>query len=167
MEIIYQLTEQDFIEAHKVHRDRSGIRKWSMRAFFGIFGLLTVVLLLGLAVKPSMQAAKNDTPFFVVVVVWLAILLWLPRWTMRRQFRKQPSAQGPITLTINSSGTRRRWSGGSSEVEWKNYIRFTEGKNQILLYTSPACFNIIPKRSIGEAELNNLREFLQQHVLVK
>jgi len=57
---------------------------------------------------------------------------------MRRQFLQQPGAHGPKTLTLNASGARWKWNGASSDIEWKNYIR----------YTSPACFDILPKRGI-------------------
>jgi hypothetical protein len=65
---------------------------------------------------------------------------------------------------LDASGAHWRWNGGSSDVEWKNYIRSVEGKNQILFYTSPACFNILPKRTIGAEQLGELRSLLNQKV---
>jgi hypothetical protein len=83
---------------------------------------------------------------------------------MKQQFRKQPGAQGPRTVTFDTDGVHWRWDGGSADVAWKNYIRWTEGNNQILFYTSPACFNIVPKRALDAAQLAELREMLKQNI---
>ncbi len=108
--------------------------------------------------------AKGLLPFFVLVVIWIGVLWVLPWWMMRRQFSGQPGAHGPRTLTLDATGAHWRWDGGSSDVEWKNYIRSVEGKNQILFYTSPACFNIVPKRAIAAGQLGELRSLLSQNI---
>ena len=149
MQISYELTEQDFSESYVAHRNRSALNKWARRIFIWTAGLFTAVVLFGFAVKPSVQAARALFPFLGLLIAWIAILWILPRRSMRRQFLKQPGAHGPRTLLLDSTGAHWRWNGGSSEVEWKNYIRSVEGKNQFLFYTSPACFNILPKRALA------------------
>ena len=72
----------------------------------------------------------------------------------------------PEDLTLDASGAHWRWNGGSSDVDWKNYIRWAEGRNQILFYTSPACFNILPKRAIAAEQLNEIRSLLNQNIQV-
>ena len=96
--------------------------------------------------------------------MWIVLLWVLPRWNMRRQFRKQPGAHGARTLLLDSAGTHWHWNGGSSDIEWKNYIRWVEGQNQILLYTSPACFNILPKRTLETQQLDEVRGLLTQNI---
>jgi hypothetical protein len=49
-------------------------------------------------------------------------------------------------VLLNENGMRWVWKGGDSNVSWDSYIRFLESKGHFLLYTSPACFNILPKR---------------------
>jgi hypothetical protein len=164
MEIRYELTERDFTEAYSVHRASKTWRKWAGRIFIWIAGLFTAVLLLGLLVKPSWEVAKGLLPFFAFVTLWIGVLWFLPRRSMRRQFLHQPGAHGPRTLTLDEEGVHWKWNGGSSDVEWKNYVRFVDGKNQILFYTSPACFNIVPKRALLPAELLDLRGLLEQHI---
>jgi hypothetical protein len=163
MQIAYELTQEDFTQAYSVHRNRSTLTRWFWRILFWIAGLFAAVIVFGFLLKPSVQAAKALLPFFGLVAMWIIILRVLPRWTMRRQFLKQPGAHGPRTVLLDASGAHWRWNGGSSDVEWKNYIRSVEGKNQILFYTSPACFNILPKRAIGTEELGELRSLLNQN----
>jgi hypothetical protein len=164
MQIAYELTQEDFTQSYSVHRNRSALSKWSRRIFVWIAGLSTAIIVLGFLVKPSVQAAKGLLPFFGLVAAWIAILFALPRWTMRRQFLKQPGAHGPRTVLLDASGAHWRWNGGSTDIEWKNYIRSVEGKNQILFYTSPACFNILPKRAIAAEQLGELRSLLSQNI---
>jgi len=160
----YELTQKDFTEAYTAHRNRSGLRKWARRLFFWIAGLFTAIIVFGFLVKPSVQAAKALLPFLGLLAVWIAILWILPRWAMRRQFLQQPGAHGPRTLTLDAAGAHWRWNGGAGDIEWKNYIRSVEGKNQILFYTSPACFNILPKRAVAEEQLRELRDLLKQNI---
>jgi hypothetical protein len=164
MEITYELTKQDFTEAYFAHRNRTAFSKWSRRVFIWILGLLATLVFVGFLIKPSVQAARNLAPFFALVPMWIAILWLLPRWSMGRQFTRQPGAHGPRTLMLDASGAHWRWDGGSSDVEWKNYIRSVEGKNQILFYTSPACFNILPKRGLAPEQLAAVRSLLQENI---
>ena len=88
-------------------------------------------------------------------------------WSARRQFLRQPGARGPRTVLFDDIGAHWRWNGGSSDVEWKNYVRSVEGKNHILLYTSPACFNIVPKRALGKEDLVSVLALLKQRILAE
>lgn len=166
MQISYELTQRDFTEAYTVHRNRKIWSKWTRRVFIWIAGLSTAVVLFGFLVKPSWEQAKALMPLFVLVPMWIAVLWLLPWWLMRRQFLQQPGAHGAKTLTLSETGAIWKWNGGSSDVEWKNYIRYTEGKNQILFYTSPACFNIVPKRAIAPEQLSELRDQLKKYIQV-
>ena len=164
MQIAYELTQKDFIEAYTAHRNRTALSKWSRKLFLWIASLSTAIVVFGFLVKPSVQAAKALLPFLGLVVAWIAILWILPRWTMRRQFLRQPGAHGQRTVLLDASGVHWRWNGGSSDIEWRNYIRSVEDKNQILFYTSPACFNILPKRVIAAEQLSELRSLLVQNI---
>jgi hypothetical protein len=166
MQISYELTEKDFSESYSAHRNRNALSKWARRIFVWVAGMCAAIVFLGLLVKPSAKAARDLLPFLGLVIAWIVILWILPRWTMKRQFLKQPGAHGPRTLLLDSAGAHWRWNGGSSDVEWKNYIRSVEGKNQILFYTSPACFNILPKRALASAQLDDLRELVKQNIQV-
>ncbi len=164
MQMAYELTDKDFTESYIAHRNRSTFRKWSRRLFQWAAGLFAAFIVFGFLIKPSVEMARGLTPLFGLVIMWILLLWWLPRWSMRRQFLKQPGAHGPRTLLLDASGAHWRWNGGSSDIEWKNYIRSVEGKNQFLFYTSPACFNILPKRALGAEQLREVRELLRQNI---
>lgn len=161
MEIHYELTEKDFLEAFAVHRDRNPTSKLIRVVLFWGLIAFAAVMLYGIVQAGGTTSAL---PLLLLAILWLAVLEVYPRWFMRRQYTKQPGARGPRTLTLDDSGTHWKWSGGSSDVEWKNYTASVEGKNQILFYTSPAGFEILPKRAMATEQLDELRKLLQQNI---
>jgi hypothetical protein len=164
MQINYQLSEKDFVEAYGVHRNRTPFKKWSMRLFIALIVLMAVAVFAAALIDHTQQAAKNLLPFTGLLAFWIICLWIFPRWNMRHQFRKQPGAQGPRTVTFDVDGAHWRWDGGSGDIAWKNYTRWIEGKSQILFYTSPACFNILPTQGLPSEQITDLRELLTQNI---
>jgi len=161
MEIAYELMQNDFTEAFAVHRQRRSAVK----------GFMVVVFWMGIAFASHVlygAMRAHDTmrllPLFFLAILWVIVVEIFPRWNVRRQFTKQPGAHGPRKLMLDVSGAHWRWSGGSADVEWRNYIRSVEGANQILFYTSPSCFNILPKRAMEAEQLSELRSLLSQNI---
>ena len=165
MQIDYELTEKDFVEAYRTHQDRTKFSKWARRVFIWMAFGITAIILVGFLLKPSIQAAESLVPFAGVVLLWIAFLWAFPRWNMSRQFHKQPGAHGPLTLLIDDAGAHWRWNGGSSDIAWENYIRWIDGRGQILFYSSPACFNILPKRGLTTEQVKQLQDLLKQNIL--
>jgi hypothetical protein len=164
MEIQYQLTQKDFYEALVIHRNKVSLKRWPFR----IVALFFVGMLLfgsyDIVVRQGDKGLASYAPFFAFTALWVALLWWSPRWSARVQFRKQPSVQGSRSVTVDASGTHSRWDGGSADVEWKNYVRFVEGRNLFLIYTSPACFGMVPKRAFDEPGLATFRNLLQENI---
>jgi len=167
MTITYELRQEDFYKAFAAHRNSKTFSKWARRIILAMAGLITAVVLIGLLIRPSAEALIADMPFFIVMTFWVVMLLVLPRWNARKQFIGQPAAKGARTLTMDQTGVHWRWDGGSADVEWKNFIRSVESESLILLYTSPACFNVVPKRSLSAEELNSVRATIQQNIPVQ
>ncbi len=164
MEINYQLTQRDFFESFIAHRSASPLRKWLPRfVSLFVFGLLGLGLL-GEIVHPYPNGWSNLMPLFIIAAAWLFLFFGSPRLSARKQFLKQPKAQGPRRVLLDSDGIHWRWEGGSSDLEWGNQIRFVESKNQFLIYTSPACFSIVPKRGLAPDQLEELRTILSQNI---
>jgi hypothetical protein len=82
MQIAYELTPQDFTEAYVAHRNRNVLSKWARRTFITITGSFAFIVIFGFLLKPSAQDAKNLLPFLGLVVMWIGILVFLPRWPM-------------------------------------------------------------------------------------
>jgi hypothetical protein len=164
MQVTYELTQKDFLDSFIAHRNRSALRKWSLRLVVGIVFVFAAVGLLALVVRPNPQSLLNFGPALALAAGW-TILFWAtPRLAARKQFTKQPGAQGQKTLLLDPLGLHWRWNGGSADVEWKHFIRILEGQSQFLLYLSPACFNIVPKRAFTAEQLSEFRALLAQNL---
>ncbi len=164
MQITYELTQKDFFHCFVAHRNRSFFAKWSFRIVISIVFALAGAGLFLLVLQPSFQVLSNLAPLLGLAALW-AVLMWAsPWWMARTQFLKQPAAHGPRTLLLDSAGVHWRWDGGSADIEWKNLIRFLESKNHFLLYSSPVCFDIVPKSALAPEQLADFRSLLAQHI---
>jgi hypothetical protein len=127
--------------------------------------LLVLVFYLALLIIRDNSGVRHLTPLVVLFVAWFVFFLRVaPWWKARNQFRKQPSAHGQITMVLDEAGVHLRWDGSTSDLAWKNYIRWVEGKNQFLLYQSPALFNMVPKRALTPEQIVEFRVMLAEHI---
>ena len=70
MQIAYELTQQDFIEAYSVHRTRNKFSKWTWLFFKWMVGFMTVISLLALAIEHNEETTKNLLPFLGLLIFW-------------------------------------------------------------------------------------------------
>jgi len=164
MQIDYGLTQRDFNDSFAAHRNRNVFSKWMTRVLVSFCFLMLAIFLLNLIIRPDAHDTRNLMPYLVLTFLWIGITRILPQWSARKQFSRQPGAHGPRTVLLDDTGVHWHWNGGSSDIAWKNYVRGLEGKTQFLLYTSPACFNIIPKRALTPEGLLELRALLKQYI---
>ena len=167
MQISYELSVDDFTQAYGVHRNGRAVTKWVRRGFILLVVLLTLLGLL-MVVSRNTPGSGAIGRNLLLLAAFESACIWLwPWWFIRRQFLKQPGAHGPRTVTLDEGGVRWKWTGGASEIDWKNYIRYVEGKNLILFYTSPAAFGILPKRGLSAEQLSDLRGLLKQYIPIR
>lgn len=162
VEVTYELTQRDFFDSFVAHRNRSFLTKWFWRLITVIVCTLVAAGVFDVAARHNAQAVSDFGRLMVFPLLWAAIVWVMPWWTAKNQFSKQPKAHGPRTMTVDAQGIRWHWSGGSANVEWKGFIRSVECKKEILLYTSPACFNIVPTRALTTEQLSEFRALLER-----
>ena|SRR5215813_11545568 len=128
MQITFELTESDFVEAYKTHCNRGTSNKWRWAIW------VCFLLVSGALIFHSIAANNSDmsgyVPLAILAVAWFVVIRWLQLSNMREQFRKQPGAHGLRTVVFDGDGAHWRWNGGSNEIAWKNYTRWLDGKNR-------------------------------------
>lgn len=82
----------------------------------------------------------------------------------RNQFAKSPALREPRRIEFNDEGVKTDSEIASSQVSWKAILRYVESKDAFLLYTSPACFAIVPKRVLQAEQVDELRRLFQTHI---
>jgi YcxB-like protein len=161
MHIKYTLTQRDILDGMKANYQRSRLL-WLLAwvaLMYGIGGFFMRLLF-----QNSLLVWKLSSLFPLGLFYGCAFLWILPWWAARLLFHKRPSIQGPQTLTVDATGAYWHWDSGSSALAWSNFIRWHEDKNGFVLYTSPATFNIVPKRAFSEAELKEFRRLLSREI---
>jgi hypothetical protein len=164
VEVTYELTQKDFFDSFIAHRNRNALSKWAFR-IIGLFAILSFALgLLGVVIRHNSQAWADFGQWFVLGSIWTGVVWILPWWSARNQFMKQPRAKGVRIMLLDDAGIRSQWNGGSADTGWSNYIRWIECDTEFLLYTSPACFNILPKSALLPEQLVEIRTRLAQNI---
>jgi hypothetical protein len=164
MQVTYELTQRDFLDSFIAHRNRSLLSKLAFRVIPLLVFLLAALGVVTVLFRPGHQRLSSVAPGIILAALWGLFLWGAPWWSARNQFLKQPSAHGLKTLMADEAGVHWRWDGGAADIAWRNIIRYLEVKNQFLLYTSPACFNIVPKRALAPEQLPEFRSLLGEHI---
>jgi YcxB-like protein len=164
MELTCTVTQQDFYDALTANRSRTALARWAFR-LANCFIYLSAALCLVLMIFHSTRLAPGAVaPLLGFAFCWAMFTWVLPRRFARKQFREQPAAHVPNKMTLDASGVHWRWDGGSSDLEWKNYIRVLESKRQFLFYTSPYYFHIVPKRPMTPQQVSDFRAMVERYL---
>ena len=108
------------------------------------------------------HVVSKITSLYPLALFYGCTFLWiLPWWAARMLFSKRPSIQESQTLTVDATGAHWSWDSGSYILAWKNFIRWHEGKNGFVLYTSPATLNIVPKRLKGRVVICSYKDHVR------
>lgn len=165
MTIHFQFTLDDYRKAFRAHlrKGASASTRWALKLFL-VIGV--ILLLAGILLLVTGQRALN-----VVLVPFLLGAFWI--WyglgaayqlSAKKQFVKSPALREPRSVEFSDSGVKTDAGVASSQVSWQAYIRYVESKDTFLIYTSPACFVIIPKRVLQPEQITELRRLLQTHI---
>jgi YcxB-like protein len=165
MTLHFQFTLDDYRNAFRAHfrKGASALTRWTLRVglVIGVFFFLAGVLLF----------VTGQRALSVVLVPFLLGALWT--WigtgqtyqlSARSQFAKNPMLREPRTIELNEDGVNTDAGIASSQMSWQAYLRYVESKDTFLLYTSPACFVIIPKRILQPEQMSELRQLMHAHI---
>jgi hypothetical protein len=122
------------------------------------FGAIAVVM------KPELQVLQQLLPFMGIILVWMGLLWWMPKWSAAKQFKGSPASQGEVTLTASTVGICIKSQQSETNSKWESYVRWVENKNVIVLFTSPLVFLVIPKRAFLEDQLVSFRTLLSENI---
>jgi hypothetical protein len=164
MQISYEGTEQDFIDAQKTH----AWRRYTP-ASARIIKILTIGLGLGSISIGVVAICANQSLGFAVFEILCGLYLVLARPVLAPLFYKRAyrryRTEDPqeVVYTITEDSIAYVCPGKSCSVlEWKTIRGLIESRTTILLYVSAAYFLIIPKRALSDGQPAELKTLLQQ-----
>ncbi len=129
----------------------------SVLVIFGIVGILLGVL------NPSVRYAILCG--LVLIGVSVYAWLWLPRLT--RKTLASPSFLSEQQIEINETGFSMHSDAMQSNIQWSQFLNWSENESSFLLYPTPYTFVVIPKRCLAIGQPEIVRELLRVHVAKK
>lgn len=82
----------------------------------------------------------------------------------RKAYAAQKTLQHPITVTWSEEGFRSTAQQGDWNVPWNDYLKWTEDSKVILLYQGPRVFNMLPKRVLTPAQVDDFRQLAAANI---
>ncbi|UJW84030.1 YcxB family protein [Devosia sp. SL43] len=110
-------------------------------------GLSNIALTLGLACLPF--------------IVMLGLTPLMTPITARRNFARQRSLQGDLTLSWSEAGLRTVSEYGTFEIPWSHFNRRAENGNLFLLFESDRLYRLIPKRVLTTEQQADVRSLIE------
>lgn len=164
MTINFQFILEDYQDAFRAHmrKGASLSTRWTLK-IITVAGFLLVAMGIVLVAAGQRNLSTWLTPALIGCMwIWIGMGRY-PR-AAKSQFTKNPMLQQPRTIEISADGVKTDAGVASSDMRWQAYLRFLESDKVFLLYTSPACFVIIPKRVLQPFQTDELRQILQTHI---
>ena len=96
-------------------------------------------------------------PFAIVVVLFDLILL--P--TAARSLRQHQALYAPFNARFDSAGFHSASTQDTSKRAWESFKFWKEDRHSFILAESPTAFRIIPKRLLGNQDIDRLRQLLR------
>lgn len=166
-ETVVEIGHADLVAAQRLIL-RAGFRRppqrWKQALLWGVATAFFSMILYGeqpggLAGTVAISAFGSLLLVFGLPV--LIVLLLGPR-AARRNWRAVPAFQGPLHYSWDEEGFSSATLSGHSMHRWPSYRRGLENDRLLLLWPHPATYQILPKRALEPAQVEDLRRFLLQ-----
>jgi hypothetical protein len=90
-------------------------------------------------------------PLTAFILVWVALVPLLNRWSAARRLRSYPGLQGEIAYSFGEESIECKSAVATGTVSWSAYIRAVENKEFIFLFVNKTMANFIPKAAFADA----------------
>ena len=107
----------------------------------------------------SLHTNAGSLSIVIAVGIFFLFLYWLqPKLAARRMILRS------VEWRLSNEGVHVQSEVASSDLSWKAFIKFREGRKVFLLYVQKGQGQFIPKRILSEAQLIDLRDILSAHI---
>jgi YcxB-like protein len=161
MEIIYQVSEDDFTSSSWLAMRKGSISQSFRFYYFVGFAILFFAMSLIPLFKDrdyaSIWGALFGLAFFYFVVFSRTA-------QFRRQYRRSTLLPLRNTLYIDNSSLHFVTAESELRANWKAYSRFSENSKTFILFQGDGTFVSIPKRELTPTQITELRSLFETHL---
>jgi hypothetical protein len=152
--------EIDLIAANRLHFWTS--LKWRRTVLSYVLGGL-IFALIGTLFTQWEDALATITAATLGFLFWSFLLacilamnyIRIPHRS-RRAFRQLKALQSQTQIDWTSERIQLQSAQGSSDFDWRDFVRIVHGRDVILLFQSDDLFNFIPKRAVSDDQASDL-----------
>ncbi|MBL4858925.1 MAG: YcxB family protein [Erythrobacter sp.] len=152
--------EADLIAAYRLHFRTS--LKWKRSVWSYALGGLVFALIGTLftewdsagAIMVGATLGFLFWSFVLACILAVNYILIPPR--SRRAFRQMKTLQSQTDINWSPERIQLQSAQGSSDLDWRDLVRITHGRDVILLFQSDYLFNFIPKRALSDEQATDL-----------
>ena len=160
MKITYQLTLNEYQEAANVHYKR-GKRPLFVAVFLG---MATFMLLVGTDFSNTQSVINNILITFFALAFYLLFTRMLTAYQAKKVYNKSPILSKEVSLRISGKGIRYDKKEEGKTMPWDYFSKWKKNDKYYLLYTNSYQFNVIPKRAMNEAQVEELESYLKKYI---
>jgi hypothetical protein len=165
--ITYRYTEADLVDARRFAYNRQPlvrvIRLLPVGLVIAGLGLgAWLVLGQGWDVLSALDVLWGWLVTGVLLIVWMFVAdRWILPASVRKSLARDKGLQGQNTASWDAEGLALQGSHGQSLWPWPDFARWQESPEGLLLWQSDRLYNFLPKRSLSEAQVTEIRGHLQ------
>jgi hypothetical protein len=152
MKLKGQLQWTDYLNSQLLHMQPDWVRRIM---FYGVYSVLVFALVSGLyffAIGQLDIQLSYMLPFFIFVAIYpLYRYVILPN-RVKKIFTQQKELNSPFEIEFTDAGMTTSNEFGNSTRPWKNFIKWKENNELIMLYHSDVMYSIIPKRIFADSQ---------------
>lgn len=129
--------------------------------FSGVLGILLSVAAFIMLLVSFEQLGEQTKAVLILVAVWFVIfdpvILY---FRARGQVKRNKAYQQPLKYDADTMGITISQGEQQQTVEWKQFLKIVETKQQFLVYSSPMYAFIFPKSELGDECAKELRKLI-------
>jgi Flp pilus assembly protein TadB len=149
----------DFKKAQQLHA-RQGAAAAGTRIFLALIAALFYVSLIVLVLLGRLHWLYLLAPLALLLVFLLFQYVYKP-FILGQTFKRHKDLSAPFEMELSGEGLSVSNPKGNALIPWNNFLKWTEGKEMVLLYRSSIIFQMLPKRLFAsESDMQYLREQL-------
>jgi YcxB-like protein len=161
MEIVYRVSEKDYIAAHDLYvANEKPIRRWSRRLLpwegaFIIFLALTLVIF-----ARDWEAGM----FLCLIGIFCIYYAFALRRYFTKRYRTDQRFKQEFKLQVSENGLHFMSPSVESQSDWRAAVRYLESDDIFMLFSAPMIFAVIPKRAFSPGDADAFRDLLARNV---
>jgi hypothetical protein len=163
VKIVYRVTEQDYMSAHRLFaKNEPPLRRFSRHLMVWIGVLMIIAQTLYIVVEP--RAGFGVGVAGVCLGVFGVYCGFALRRHFRRSYRNNHRFRHDFNAEISEEGIEVETSSSDSRMKWASFVRFLESDEIFMVFLAQWLFLVFPKRAFAANEADQFCTLLLTHV---